>query len=38
MSGPRTVLRRGFDRVERVLDRAFGADWNPLAQLGPLGW
>jgi ferredoxin/coenzyme F420-reducing hydrogenase delta subunit len=21
-----------------MLDRAFGADWNPLAQLGPLGW
>jgi ferredoxin/coenzyme F420-reducing hydrogenase delta subunit len=32
------VLRRGFDRIERGLDRAFGADWNPLAQLGPLGW
>lgn len=32
------MLRRGFDRVERVLDRAFGADWNPLAQLGSLGW
>jgi len=36
--GPRNVLRRGFDRVEVVLDRVFGADWNPLAQLGPLGW
>ena len=36
--GPRALLRRGFDRFERVLDRAFGADWNPLAQLGPLGW
>lgn len=21
-----------------MLDRAFGADWNPLAQLGPLDW
>ncbi len=38
MAGPRTVLRRGFDRVERGLDQAFGADWNPLAQLGALGW
>lgn len=36
--GPRATLRRGFDRVERLLDRVFGADWNPLAQLGPLGW
>ena len=38
MQGPRAALRRGFDRVERVIDAAFGADWNPLAQLGPLGW
>lgn len=36
--GIRSTLRRGFDRVERILDRIFGADWNPLAQLGPLGW
>lgn len=34
----RPALRRGFDRTERLLDRAFGPDWNPLAQLGPLGW
>ena len=34
----RGILRRGFDRAERGLDRLFGADWNPLAQLGPLGW
>ena len=38
MAGARAALRRGFDRVERTLDRAFGPDWNPLAQLGPLGW
>jgi ferredoxin/coenzyme F420-reducing hydrogenase delta subunit len=38
MTGLRAALRRGFDRAERLLDRAFGADWNPLAQLGPLGW
>ncbi|MCL5778951.1 cytochrome b N-terminal domain-containing protein [Limibaculum sp. FT325] len=37
-AGPRAVLRHGFDRLERILDRAFGPDWNPLAQLGPLGW
>ena len=38
MAGLRAALRRGFDRVERGLDLAFGPDWNPLAQLGPLGW
>lgn len=38
MNGGRAAIRHGFDRVERLLDRAFGADWNPLAQLGPLGW
>ncbi len=38
MTGIRGVLRRGFDRIERPLDRLFGADWNPLANLGPLGW
>jgi ferredoxin/coenzyme F420-reducing hydrogenase delta subunit len=38
MAGPRAALRRGFDRIERALDHAFGPDWNPLAQLGPLGW
>lgn len=37
-TNPRTAIRHGFDRVERALDRAFGPDWNPLAQLGPLGW
>lgn len=34
----RAVLRRGFDRAERGLDLLFGPDWNPLANLGPLGW
>lgn len=38
MTGPRILIRDGFDRAERLLDRAFGPDWNPLAQLGPLGW
>jgi ferredoxin/coenzyme F420-reducing hydrogenase delta subunit len=38
MRGLRGALRRGFDRVERVLDRLFGPDWNPMANLGPLGW
>jgi ferredoxin/coenzyme F420-reducing hydrogenase delta subunit len=34
----RATLRRGLDRVERWLDPMFGPDWNPLANLGPLGW
>lgn len=38
MPNPRAILRRGFDRAERGLDLLFGADWNPLANLGPLGW
>ncbi|WP_374643499.1 cytochrome b N-terminal domain-containing protein [Tabrizicola sp.] len=38
MINPRLWVRNGFDRAERILDRAFGPDWNPLAQLGPIGW
>ena len=34
----RGAFARGFDRLERLLDRLFGADWNPLGQLGALGW
>ncbi|HSF96251.1 MAG TPA: cytochrome b N-terminal domain-containing protein [Thermohalobaculum sp.] len=34
----RRSLRRGFDRAERGLDLVFGAEWNPLGQLGALGW
>ncbi len=34
----RSAFKRGFDRLERPLDAAFGPDWNPLANLGPLGW
>lgn len=37
-TGLRATIRRGFDRAERGLDRLFGADWNPMGQLGPLGW
>ncbi|TNF19823.1 MAG: hydrogenase iron-sulfur subunit [Rhodobacteraceae bacterium] len=36
--GVRTALKRGFDRVERPLDRLFGPDWNPMANLGTLSW
>ena len=38
MSRARKLLQRGFDRVERGFDLIFGPEWNPLAQLGPLGW
>lgn len=38
MTAIRATLKRGFDRVERPLDTLFGSDWNPLANLGPLGW
>lgn len=34
----RQALRHGFDRAERGLDTLFGADWNPLSNLGSLGW
>lgn len=38
MFSVRAAVRRGFDRFERMLDRAFGPQWNPMAHLGPLGW
>ena len=38
MTAVRATLKRGFDKVERPLDKLFGPDWNPLANLGPLGW
>ncbi len=34
----RAILRRGMDRAERWLDPVFGPEWNPLSNLGPLGW
>jgi ferredoxin/coenzyme F420-reducing hydrogenase delta subunit len=38
VSGPRRVARAAFERVENGFDRAFGPAWNPLHQLGALGW
>lgn len=38
MMAMQRILNRGFDRVERLLDTAFGPAWNPLAHLGSLGW
>jgi len=34
----RSVLRRGFECIERPFDRLFGPALNPLAQLGALGF
>jgi hypothetical protein len=31
-------LRRGFLYLEAGLDKCFGAAWNPLYQLGALGF
>jgi ferredoxin/coenzyme F420-reducing hydrogenase delta subunit len=36
--GLRGALRSLFDRADALLEAAFGAHWNPFAQLGALGW
>ena len=38
MSWLRQILRTGFDWSEAQLDRAFGPSWNPLHNLGALGF
>jgi ferredoxin/coenzyme F420-reducing hydrogenase delta subunit len=38
MNAVRYPLRRGFDILERTLDRIFGPALNPLAQLGALAF
>ena len=38
MNPVRLVLRAGFNRLERAFDRIFGPAWNPLNQLGALGF
>ncbi len=35
---PRRWLRAVFDALEALCSRAFTAPWNPLLQLGSLGW
>ena len=37
-AAPRAWLRAGFDRVEGMFDRAYGARANPWRQLGALAW
>ena len=34
----RRIVKRCFDSIEGVFDRAFGSTWNPFHQLGALGW
>jgi ferredoxin/coenzyme F420-reducing hydrogenase delta subunit len=38
VSGPRRVVRVIFESVDNGFDRVFGPDWNPMHQLGALGW
>jgi ferredoxin/coenzyme F420-reducing hydrogenase delta subunit/cytochrome b len=38
LNGLKRVLRGLFDRLENLLERAFGPRLNPLPQLGTLGW
>ena len=38
MTSPRTTLKRWLERVEAGFDAAFTPAWNPLYQLGGLGW
>ncbi len=34
----KSALRSGFYRFEALLDNAFGSEWNPMTQLGALGY
>ena len=38
MSALRQLSRTGLEKVEGWFNRAFGPAWNPLYQLGALGW
>ncbi len=38
MSRPKRLARWAFERVESAFDAVFTPDWNPLYQLGALGW
>jgi ferredoxin/coenzyme F420-reducing hydrogenase delta subunit len=35
---PRRALRRGFEWLDALCARSFPPSWNPLVQLGALGW
>jgi len=34
----RSLLRAPFDGLDRLCARAFPPEWNPMAQLGAIGW
>lgn len=38
VSRPKRLVRAAFERVESAFDAVFTPDWNPLYQLGALGW
>jgi ferredoxin/coenzyme F420-reducing hydrogenase delta subunit len=38
MTGPRTLARAAFESIDKLFDRAFTPAWNPMYQLGALGW
>jgi len=38
MSGLREGVRVLFERAENGIERVFGPSWNPMRQLGALGW
>ena len=38
MSGPRQLVRAAFGALEGLCSRAFTPAWNPLLQLGAVGW
>jgi quinol-cytochrome oxidoreductase complex cytochrome b subunit/coenzyme F420-reducing hydrogenase delta subunit len=38
MTALRRFARANLEHIEGVFDRAFGPAWNPLYQLGALGW
>ena len=38
VSRPKRLARAAFERVESAFDAVFTPEWNPLYQLGALGW
>jgi quinol-cytochrome oxidoreductase complex cytochrome b subunit/coenzyme F420-reducing hydrogenase delta subunit len=38
VSRPKRLARTAFERLESAFDAVFTPDWNPLYQLGALGW
>jgi quinol-cytochrome oxidoreductase complex cytochrome b subunit/coenzyme F420-reducing hydrogenase delta subunit len=38
VSHPKRLARTAFERIESAFDAVFTPDWNPLYQLGALGW